>query len=446
MNVVICGAGEVGRYSAEVMQRAGHNVTIIDRNTHTLAMLDELMDVHSLHGNATHAHALIEAGVRSAELFIAATNIDEINLLAASVAKAIGAGQCIARVHHSAFLDVKVHDYAKQLGLDHLVCPEDTTARAIASSLRSPGALAVDQFAHGKIEMQRLPVSRKAKAAGTQLRDLSMPKGTRVAAIERSGQAMMPGAETRIDAGDVVTLIGDAERFDKACGMFDTESTGRLRVVLLGGTSQAVWLTRALQHRNVSIRLFEQDRQRAQELAQKLDWITVQSMDLVETDGFKAESVDDADAFVALTDDDETNILAAARAKSLGTPIAMAVLQRSTYLHLVEHVGIDRAFSPRATAVAEIQRLLDRGPVRKLVSLAKGIAEVYELKLGDGATSLVGRPLRDLNLPPGTLIAAVQRGDDVFVPGANDELSLGDTLILIGNESLHKTLTRMVGG
>ena len=443
MNIVICGAGEVGRYSAEVLSPLGHDVTIIDIDRDKLAQLEDVLDIRSMQGNATRADVLEEAGVGGCDLFIAATNIDEINLLAASVAKAVGAGKCIARVHHSAFFEKRGLDYAKQFGIDHLVCPEFSMAVAIASTLRSPGALVIENFARGQIEMQSLRIDPGSKAVGAALRDLKMPGAARLAAVERGGEAMLPDASTVLQGGDIVTLIGDSGEFPKVRKLFTSDRDSRVRIIVMGGTTQAVWLCRAVKERHFSVRLFEADRERAIELAGKLDWVTVLNADAMESDALKEERVEDADAFIAMTDDDERNILAAARAKRMGARSCVAVLQRMTYMHLLADIGIDHAFSPRATAAIEVQRLLEEGPVRSMASLAEGIAEVYEVRLPPGATNMIGRPLRSLDLPEHCLIAAVQRGDDVFIPGAGSELAGGDTLVVIGPAKAKRGLGRV---
>lgn len=448
MDIIICGAGEVGRHSAEVLAPAGHNITVIDRDAAKLAQLEDAMDIRSLLGNATQAQTLTDAGAAGADLVIAATNIDEINILAASVAKALGAAKTMARVHHSAFFEARGLDYGRHFGIDHLVCPEHATALAIASVLRSPGALVVENFARGKIEMQALRISASAKAAGQPLRMLKLPGSARLAAIERGGEAFLPTADTVLTAGDVATLIGDAASFPKVRKLFTDEADRRLRVMIAGGSTQAVWLCRALRSTNASVRLFVDEADRARELAEKLNWVTVLHADLTDADTevLKEERIESADAFVAVTEDDETNILTAARAKSLGASLAMVVLQRFTYAHLLRHVGVDAAFSPRQTAVTEVRRLLEQGPVRSLATLADGVAEVYEVRLVDATRGLVNQPLRSLTLPPHTLIAAVQRDGDVFVPGGEDELRERDTLIVIAPEDSKKSLRKAFAG
>ncbi len=446
MNIIICGAGEVGRHSAEVLAAKGHNVTVIDLDAQKLQALDAVLDVRSLRGNGTQADVLLEAGCATADLFIAATSLDEVNLLSASIAKGVGVTKCIARVHHSAYFEQRGLSYTRHLGIDHLVCPEHSTSLAIASTLRAPGAIAVEQFARGKVEMQYLPVDAAAQAVGKTLRDLQMPGSARLAAIERGDEAFLPNADTKILADDVVTLIGDADDFGRIRKLFQTVSDSRRRVMIMGGTTQSVWVCRALRSKRFSVRLFEADPDRARQLSEKLGWVTVLNADVINTDVLQEEHVEMADAFAALTEDDEENILAAARAKSMGAKRAMAVLQRPTYLHLLEHIGIDQAFSPRSTAVTEIERRLDDSPVRHLATLTHGIGEVYEIRVGATATKALNIPLRDIKLPPGSMVAAIQRQDDVFVPGAASTVEDNDVAIVIAPKSSRKTLIKLFGG
>lgn len=446
MNIVICGAGEVGRHTAEELGTHGNNITIIDLDMQRLSVVEQAMDVRILHGNATHVGLLKEAGVANADLFLAATSKDEINLLSASLAKAVGAKTTIARVHHSAYFDKQDFDYGKQFGIDHLVCPEFVTADVIAQTLRAPGALAVERIARGQIEVRRLAVAGNARAIDKPLMSINLPVATRIASIQRNEMTFIPDGRTRLMEGDIVTLIGDVQTFEKASREFDPDSHRRKHVVILGHTSMGVWLCRALRGRGISIRLVVDDADRAEELAGKLDWVTILHADASDTEIFEEERLDQADAFVALTNDDEQNILAAARAKSMGVGEAIAVLQRSTYLHLIEHVGIDRAFSPRITAVGQIQQFLDRSPFKHVASLAPGIAEVYEIRVPmSGADDVINVPLRSLPLPPRTLIAAVQHGDEAHVPGAMTQLHRGDIVVVIGPDGVEEPLLEMFG-
>ncbi len=444
MNIVICGAGEVGRHAAAVLGEDGHDITIIDQAAGTLAAIEEIMDIRTLRGNGAQADVLREALVDQADLFIAATNIDEINLLCASVAKGVGVRRCIARVHHSAYFDQRGLPYGSHLGIDHLVCPEHVTAETIAQSLRNPGATAVERFARGFVEMQQFNVTADAKAVGKSLAQLRLPATARLAAIKRNGGAFIPAGESVVEAGDAVVLVGDPPAFESAQKLFTTGTTRRRHVAIMGGTSMGVWLCRALKSRHFAVKLFVADRARAEELAEKLEWVTVLCADLNDEAIIAEEHVHQADSFVALTSDDEHNILWAARAKSMGARSVVAVLQRTTYMHLLEHVGIDSAYSPRVTAVTQMRELIDDAPLRQLASLAAGVADVYQVRVGSTAT-ILGTPLREVVFPESIIIAAIERREDVFVPGADDSINPGDRLVIAGPSGIGPDLKKVFG-
>ncbi len=445
MNIVIAGAGAVGRHLAEVLAASGLNVTIIEMSLETLRALENELDIRTLRANCAHAPALIQAGVPNCDMFVAATDIDEINLLSASVAKKLGAKRCVARVHHRAYFSSSALDYGQQFGIDNLICPEHATAVEIARSLRNPGSLAVEDFARGQIVMQEIVVAENAKAVGQPLAELKMPQGARIAVVTRDHKSFIPLAGTVISKDDVVSLIGGRDIFETARRIFQPEKIKRKHVAVMGGSSMGVWLCRALRHRHFAVRLFVTDHDRAEELAEKLEHVTVVRADPTEPAVFTDEGIADADAFVALTDDDEHNILAAAQAKSMGVKFAVAVTQRSTYLHLHRHVGIDRAFSPRQVAVKNIQILLDPGSVRVLASMVEASADVYEVRVGPRSKA-VGTCLRDLKLPGPSVVGAILRGEKVRVPGADDTIEENDVALIIGGKGLEKELTKLLAG
>lgn len=434
----------MGRYMAEILAAAGNNVTVIDLSAAKLSEIENELDIRTLRGNCAHGDALREAGVGKCDMFIAATNHDEVNILSASAAKGLGARTCVARVHHSAYFDGRGLDYNGYFRIDSLICPEYVTAVAIARTLRNPGALAIENFAEGEIEMQQLVVSEKAAAVGVPLKDLNLPSGVRLATITRGENSFIPGAATDIRCHDITTLVGEKGQLEAARRLFQTNKIKRKHVVVMGGTSMGVWLCRALRQRHFAVRLFVTDRARAEELADKLSHVTVLEAEPTEPSVFAEEHIAEADAFVALTEDDEHNILAAAQAKSMGTPMVIAVVERSTYLHLLEHVGIDRAFSPRQVAAREIHLLLERGPVRVLASLEEATADVYEVQVGKSA-EVLGRALKNITWPSPCVIGAIHRGEKVFVPGAEDVIEKGDTLLIIGARALSEPFAALFG-
>ena len=443
MNVIICGAGTVGTHAAEVLAAAEHNITVIESRPDRLAEIEEAMDVRTLQGNCTYAEVLRQAGAAEADMLIAATNLDEINLLSAATAKGVGAARTIARVRHSAYFDERGVDYTAILGIDGFICPEYSTALAIASALRNPGALAIENFARGEIEMQELLVSAKAPVTGKTLSEVTMPAGTRLAALERGGEAIVPEARTAIRAGDKIVLVGNRAAFQDARKLFAAEAGVGRRVVIMGGSPMAVWLCRALRGRDFQIRLFEIDRRRAEELADKLPWVTIINDDPTDPNVFEEEHIESADAFVSLrTEDDEHNILAGAWAKSMGAKMAIASVHRPNYLHLMSRIGIDKPFSPRAVAVREIEDLLADKRLHRLASLAEGSIDVYEVWVSK-KSPVAGKTLREIRITPDWMIAAIEREKGVRVPGADDTIEVGDTVLVVGRSGEEAKLKKL---
>jgi len=439
VNVIIAGAGEVGGHAAEVLSAAGHNVTLIDLDAGRLATLGEALDVRTLVGHCSHFDVLRDAGADRCDLMIAATQIDEINLLSASVAKAAGARKTIVRVHHTANYSLRGTIYAKQLGIDEMICPEQLTGVAIARTMLNPGSIALEEFGERKLLMQRLEVAEGAPAVGKKLLEWQLPARLRLAMVERGGRASLADRDTTIARGDFVTLIGETKTFDQVRKLFTKEREKRIHVAVMGETTAAVWLCRSLKSRVFSVRLFVQDHERAEELSTKLERVTVLHADPTESTTFADEHIGKADVFVAVTEEDERNILACAQAKALGVGTSIAVVQRAKYLHLFPHVGIDHAFSPRADAVKAILHLIDTGPIRTLATIAHGIAEVYELHPSKRA-KVLGHELRNVKMPTHSMVAAIRRGEEVLMPGADDQITEGDTLLVIGPSGIAEEL------
>ena len=410
MRIVICGAGEVGSHAAEVLVRSGHSVTVIDRDADRLRRLGDTIDARTVVGNCSRADILVDAGTADADMVVAATNVDEVNLLTAALGKKAGAKKVVARVHDFNFADRRGHDYGEMLGIDHLICPEYSTALAIAQNLRNPAALAVEAFARGQVEMQQFQVADGCSAVGRPLSGLGLPTGARLAAIIRDGVVNVPDSSSTVDAGDLVVLVADAPIYDAARKIFREDPKSRRSVVL---------------------RVFEQDRERAEQLAVDLEWVTVIASDVNDATVFSEERIQDADHFVALRNDDEDNIIAGVLAKLRGVDSVTVIVQRSTYLESVFAIGIDRAYSPRTVAAKQIEEALDESSVRTISKLADGSVSVFRVEVGPNC-EIAGQRLRAIKLTPDWSIIAVQRGATTRVPHADDEVMAGDEVLVLG--------------
>jgi len=441
MDIIICGAGEVGSHTAEELAAEGHSIRVIDLQIDRLRALEESLDIATLVGSCSDAKILKEAGCESAGLLLAATDNDEVNLVAASIAKGLGARKTVARVHQRAFLSESVLNYPSHFQIDLLVCPEYLTSIAIARTLRNPSAVSVESFARGKIEMQEFPASSSGSAVGKRLMDVKLPHRTRLIAVRRRDQAIVPEGKTVVVEGDAVILVGNVGPFEDARRLFQDDKQARQSIVIMGGTEMAVWLCQAMRDRNFAIRVFEENRKRAEELAQKLGWVTVLQADPTDRTVFAEERIGQADAFIAMLNDEEDNIIAGVLAKSRGVTEVITVLQQSKYLDVALDIGVDKAFSPRTVAVDEINQLMDENPIRQLGTLADGQVDVLRVRTGADA-SVIGKPLRDAGLSPNWVVAAIQRGREVYVPGADDTIEAEDLVLVAGrhgnDELLHK--------
>ncbi|HMN95222.1 MAG TPA: Trk system potassium transporter TrkA [Phycisphaerales bacterium] len=442
MRIIVCGAGEVGTHATEVLSAIGNALTLIDAAPARLRALSDEFDVRTLVGDCSFAHVLVEAGAEEADLLVAATSNDQVNLLTASIAKSLGTRKTIARVHQTEYFRQLGFDYQGRLGVDRLICPEYSTAIAIAQTLRNPAAIAIENFAGGSIEMEQFPVDEGRPTIGKTLAEIPMPAGSRLAVITREREAFVPDGGTRIESGDTVVLVGDAKVFNQARKLFH-EGKGRRSVVLSGGPEMAVWLCETLRDRSFALRLFEPNRARAEELAAELPWVTVLAADPTDRSVFLEENIATADVFVALRNDDEDNIVACVLAKSRGVEQTIAVVQRSTYLDLLYDIGVDRAFSPRKVAARQIQAVMDDRHLRLLASFADGRIAVYRALVGPDS-ELVGRRLRTVRLTPDWSVIVIRRDGISWVPGADDELRPGDYAVMIGHERRDDALRELL--
>ena len=430
MNIIICGAGKTGAHAAEKLSLSGANVTVIDESQNRLDALAESLDVATLVGFPSSARDLEKVNAGDADVVIAATNDDEVNLLCASTASYMGADRTFSMITHSMYLNRDPLDYSKIFSIDSLICPAFSTARAIASHLRNPAAMKVERLVSHTIEVQQFKVSKGASGIGRRLSDVRLPGGARLAAISRNGDTYLPSGISTVDEGDEVLLVANADVFHDARRVFRSKDAGRRSVVIMGGSPVAVWLCRTLENRGFSIRLFETDVDRANELAEKLPWVTVIQADPTDPAVFTDEHIENADAFVALTND-EHNILSCAWAAGLGVEETYPVVSRKDYAPFIKAMGLTSTFSPRELAVEEIEKRLARKQITKVASLAGNQLSIYRIRVGKNAP-VAGRPLSELELMPNCMIIVLEHDEhNGVVPSADEVLEERDVVFVV---------------
>lgn len=441
--IIISGAGEVGSFAAQLLSENGHNVTVIDENPDCLEKLSQVVEAKMVLGSSCHAHVLSEAKIDQCDVMIAATSLDEINLLSGALGRKLGAKKVISRIHNRNYRASKLFNYARGLGIDHLIYPEELTARSICSHINDPGVMAIQTFARDQIELHQYLIDHNSRVLNLPLKEVRLPDGLRIVKIRRDGELVFPNADTTLMPNDIITLIGPSDKYPLIKGVFSKEKRKSKELAIAGGSSTAEWVIAHLRGQDISIRLFEQNLDRAKDLANKYEKITVLAADTLDLHTFESEHLERCSSLLALSDNQERNILVALQAKKLGVESTFAVIHNSTYLSALEEVGIDYCYSPRMEAAKELLRLMDDSPIKTVTTLGDGSFHIYEMTATKGHA--IGRRLRDVNFPKHSFLAAIQRGIKVISPEADDIVEESDTLIIIGPEEIEPVLTELYG-
>lgn len=430
MRIVILGGGTVGRSVAATLCREGHSVVVVDTDAQQVKEINETLDVRGIAGSASQSSVLFQAGVGASDLCLAVTGDDEVNLVSASMAKAMGARRAVARVYAPVFRDLSTFDYQRHFGIDRLLSLEHLSAMELARAIRHPGSVVVENLARGEIEVSEVTASAKSKLMGMALREVSLPKGVLIGSITHEGESRIAAADDVISPGDRFTVLGARQSVEEVKQRLASDRGGKTGVVIVGGGETGLHLARILETQRFAVSLLEMDGARAQYLATMLEHTTVVNCDGTRRAVLEEERVADAHVFVACTGEDEDNIMAAVEARDLGAKSVMAIVGRPDYAQLVGKLGIDCAVSPRRAMGKQIMGYLNTGPIVSRTPLGEGDIVALEIEVQQGAPVTEGI-IAALHLPKQCLIAAVTRDDFAFVPGAKDQLRAGDTIVAL---------------
>ncbi|MFK8111415.1 MAG: Trk system potassium transporter TrkA [Rubripirellula sp.] len=436
MRVLTLGAGTVGRWVADMLCRRRHSVTVVDINPENVRRINSELDVRAIEGSASRSTVLFQADVAAADMCLAVTGDDEVNIIAASMAKALGARRSIARVYAPAFHDLSTFDYQRHFNIDAFLSLEQLSAFELARSIRNPDAIPLEHFARGQLEVYELDVQQKCFSAGHKLRDLKIPGNIRIGSIAREGRMWIASGEDELHGGDRVSLIGSPEAVAKARGMFvsGNERKTLQRIMIAGGGETGYHLAESLSRRDYRIVLLDRDAGRCGQLAKLLPDVTVVHANANRRSVLEDEGAGTADFFVACTGTDESNIMAGVEARELGASRVMCVVDRPDYANVVGKLGIDCAVSERDVAARQILGFLNEGAIISQRRLPNGAIGIYELEVAEG-TQVTSASLAELPLAGRCLIAAIDRGGFVRVPRAEDRLQAGDTVVALIDES-----------
>ena len=442
VKIIILGAGQVGGTLAENLARESNDITVVDKNPAHLAELGERLDIRTVHGFASYPEVLRRAGADDAEMVIAVTDSDETNMLACKVAYTLFQTPTkIARVRSQEYLqDGKLFEQ-DALSVDLHISPEQLVTDYIHRLIEYPGSLQVVDFANGRVRLVGVKayyggplVSRQLKELPQHLPDIE----ARVAAIYRRGRPIIPEGDTIIEAEDEVFFIAASEHIRRIMSELRKQDKPVKRVMLAGGGNIGLRLAKALEAQ-MQVKIIERNRDRTTFLSEQLSRSIVLCGDAANEQLLLEENIEDVDVFCAITNDDEANILSAMLAKRLGARKALSLINRLSYVDLVEGGAIDIAISPQQSTVSALLAHVRRGDVVRVHSLRRGAAEAIEaVAHGDRKSSkVVGRRIEEIKLPPGSTIGAVVRGDEVIIAHHDTVIQADDHVILFLVDKKH---------
>lgn len=442
MKIVIVGNGKVGFSLAEQLVREKYDVVIVDMREDTLRRAADALDIMSVKGNGISAATLIEAGVPEADLLVAATNSDEINMVCCLTAKHLGAKYTIARIRNPEY-NTGLSDLKRNMGIDMVINPENATAVEISRLLRFPPAANIETFCRGRVELigfrlleDDFLVNRPLHALSDQVKQLSLL----FCAVERpGGEVVIPNGSFVPQAGDKLYLIGRPSSLDQFFRLLGRYSPKVKSVFIVGGGKISLYLLAVLEKMKMRVKLVEIQEERCRLISEKLPHTTVICGDGTDQELLESERLAAADAFVALTDRDEDNLILSLYAMQKGVQKVVTKSNRQNYAGIAQTIGLDSVISPKQITAAQILQVVrgmqnSQGSVMNtLYRIADGSAEAMEFT-ASANTRHLGVPLKDLHLRKGILIAVLARGGDIIIPEGSSSIQEGDSVILISRD------------
>jgi len=437
MKVIICGAGQVGWQIARHLSGEKNDVTVVDVNPDLVRRATETLDVQGVTGFASHPDVLQRAGAQDADMIIAATHSDEVNMVTCQVAHAIfTVPRKIARLRTQSYLDAINSDLytQKNLPIDVVISPEREVAEAALQRLAAPQAFDTESFLDGQAQLLGIALDEDCPVLNTPLRQLTDLFSTLraiVLGVRRSGRLFAPVAEDQLYAEDQIYVLSHIKDVNRTLEIFGKSTKRQERVVIVGGGNVGLAVARALERQTdrVRVKVIEKSRARAEQAADALTRTIVLNGDGLDIDLLMEASVDRADAVLVLTDDDKTNLLVAVRAKSAGATMAIALVNDPTLVPLMGPLDIDAYINPRATTVSSILRHIRYGRVRAIYSIGDAEAEVIEAQVLS-SSPLAGKLIRDIDFPEGVLVGALMRRNEMMKLVSSLRVEEGDVIVI----------------
>ena len=451
MKIIIIGIGKIGSTLAENLSAEKHDITLIDTKQSRLEELVNTCDVIGICGNGASYDILAEAGAQTADLVIACTPGDEINILACTVAKKLGAGHTIARVRNPEY-EKQLLIMGDDLGLSMIINPEKATAREISRVLRFPTALKLEPFAKGRVELIEYIISDSSPLNGVKVSDLSKNVRAKVliCAASRKGKVIIPSGDFVINAGDTIYITSSPSELENFFGHLGVLRTRVKSAMIAGASSICYHLVKELCNSNISVTVIDNNLEKCKRMSEKMPDVLVINGDATDGEILGEEGISRTDAFVALTGLDESNIILSMYAIRRGVGKVVTKINRRTFFDLVAHSAVqDTIVSASAITAEQITQYVrtmnsDDNDIVTLHPMVNGQIEAVEFNV-TAASGLVGRPIMELNIKDDVLIAVIARKDgNIVIPGGSDMLEEGDSVIIITTDKSISGLSDIV--
>lgn len=437
MKVVICGAGEVGSNIARYLAAEANDVTVVDQSAELIRQLSDSLDVAGLVGHASQPDVLERAGIEDADMIIAVTFTDEVNMIACQVAHSLfGVPTKIARIRSQSYLEPL---WAQMFARDHMpidvvISPELEIAHAVTRRLEVPGATEVIPLSNDKVRLIGVRMTEDTPLINTPLRQLTslFPEmQIIIVGIRRGDTSIVPHAEDEMFPGDDVYFVVASDQCERAMSAFGHEEPETRRAVIFGGGNVGLFLAQELEreHPEISVKIIEHNRIRAESISASLDRAVVINGSILDPEILYEAGVDNAETVIAVTEDDETNILSSLLAKKCGAQRVVTLVNKSTYNPLMGPLGVDVVVNPRSITVSQILSHVRRGRVHAVYSVQEDFGELIEADALE-TSNLCGKPLTEIDLPGNARFGAIIRDDTVIVPRPDTIVNGGDRIIL----------------
>ena len=438
LQIIIVGAGKVGETLTEQLSQEGHDITVVDLNAERVQALADQFDVMGIVGNGASYSVLMEAGIESANLLIAVTNSDELNLLTCTVGKRVADCAAIARVRNPEYSE-EVGYLREKLGLAMVVNPDLEAANEIARLLYLPAAISVNTFAHGKAEIIKIKIPTDSTLAGQTLAMLgrSIAKGILICGVERNGEVVIPAGNFELAAGDVISFIASAKEATDFLERIGVQQKRVRSALLIGGGRSAFYLAKQLQTvGGIDVKIIESNRKRCEDLSMLLPKVVIINGDGSKEELLREEGIEDVEAFIPLTGIDEENILLTLHARNVSKAKVITKINRITFHNVISGLDLGSVVYPKyitAEAIIAYVRALSASMgsnIETMYHLFDQRAEAVEFKVRSDSPA-TGKPLKELKLKDNTLITCISRDGQIIIPGGDDDIRVGDSVVIV---------------